>query len=51
MVGAMNGAKGIPDSWKAPLNDTMYSFVPGFHPIAISECARRTASAAKKIRG
>ena len=51
MVGAMNGAKGIPGSWKAPLNDTMYSFVPGFHPIAISECARRTASAAKKIRG
>ena len=51
MVGAMNGAQGIPDSWKAPLNDTMYSFVPGFHPIAISECARRTASAAKKIRG
>lgn len=51
MVGAMNGAKKIPDTWKAPLNDTMYSFIPGFHPIAISECARRTLECAKKIRG
>ena len=50
MVGALNGAKNIPDSWKAPLNDTMYSFIPGFHPIAISECARRTLECAKKIQ-
>ncbi len=49
MVGAMNGAKAIPEHWKKPLNDTMYSFVPGFHPIAVSECAARTLAAAKRI--
>lgn len=49
MVGALAGAKGIPDAWKAPLNDTLYSNIPDFHPIAISECARRAREAAKKI--
>lgn len=49
MVGALNGAAAIPERWKKPLNDTMYSFVPGFHPIAISECAERTLRAAEKI--
>ncbi len=42
VMGAMYGAKAIPEHWVKPLNDTLYSFIPGFHPIAISECARRS---------
>lgn len=49
VMGAMLGASGIPDYWAAPLNDTIYSSVPGFDPISISECARRTYEVFKKI--
>ena len=42
VLGAMNGAGGIDDKWKLPLNDTLYSSIPGFHPISISECALRS---------
>ena len=47
--GAMYGASRIPRHWTAPLNDTLYSFIPGYHPIAISECARRSVDIAKKV--
>ncbi len=43
IMGALNGSADIPDHLKAPLGDTLYSSIPGFHPIAISECARRSA--------
>jgi ADP-ribosylglycohydrolase len=46
IVGAMIGAERIPPKWKAPLNDTLYSEVSGYHPIAISECARRSVEIA-----
>ncbi len=42
VVGAMNGEKGIPEYLKTPLNDTLYSSIPDFHPVKISECAKRT---------
>jgi ADP-ribosylglycohydrolase len=42
IVGALVGASGIPSRWSAPLNDTLYAQMPGFHPIAISECGRRS---------
>lgn len=42
VMGALYGAKAIPEALKAPLHDTLYSFIPDFHPIAISECARRS---------
>ena len=41
-MGARLGAQALPENWTAPLNDTLYAAVTGFHPIAISECARRS---------
>ena len=48
IFGAMHGAKNIPKKWKAPLRDTLYSEIVDYHPIAISECARRSFEIAKK---
>jgi ADP-ribosylglycohydrolase len=42
ILGAKLGASAIADYWKDPLNDTLYSAVPGFHPISILECAKRS---------
>ena len=42
IMGAMVGAEAIPTHWKEPLHDTLYSGLLGFHPIPISEVARRT---------
>ena len=42
IMGAMLGAAALPAAWVAPLHDTLYAEVTGFHPIAISECARRS---------
>jgi hypothetical protein len=47
--GAMHGAGRIPRKWTAPLNDTLYSLIPDYHPIAISECARRAVTIANQI--
>jgi len=44
--GAMFGAALLPKKWTAPLNDTLFSFIPGYHPIPISECARRSVEIA-----
>jgi len=49
LMGAMLGASAIPEKWKAPLHDTLYSDIPGFHPIAISECARRSLQTYRQI--
>ncbi len=51
MAGALVGATAIPEKWKVPLNDTLYSNIPDFHPIAISACAKRSMETAKKLRG
>ena len=48
--GAMFGAERIPKKWSAPLNDTLYSLIPDYHPIAISECARRSVKIAKMVQ-
>ena len=50
IAGALCGASGLPKKWTAPLRDTLYSEVVDFHPIKISECARRSFEAYKKIR-
>jgi ADP-ribosylglycohydrolase len=42
IMGAMLGAASIPPRWKEPLNDTLYTGIPGFHPVAISDLARRS---------
>lgn len=50
ILGATLGAKKLPDHWVKPLHDTLYSAVTGFHPIAISECARRSYEVFKKLK-
>lgn len=47
--GAVHGSKALPAEWTSPLHDTLYALIPGFHPIAISECAHRTAEVARRI--
>ena len=49
IFGAMHGTKKIPAKWSAPLHDTLMADVPDYHPIAISECARKSFEIAKKI--
>jgi len=46
IVGARAGAARVPELWKGRLNDTLNSLVAGYHPIAISECARRSTDIA-----
>jgi ADP-ribosylglycohydrolase len=50
IMGAIVGAKNIPKKWSKPLNDTLYSAIPGFHPIAISKCAERSYDVFNRIR-
>jgi len=49
IFGAMHGAAAIPEKWRAPLHDTLYSQIFDYHPIAISECARRSAEIARAV--
>ena len=50
ICGAMLGAAGLPEKWTAPFNDTLMSEIPGYHPIQISELARRHAKVAARLR-
>jgi ADP-ribosylglycohydrolase len=50
ILGASLGASALPASWTGPLNDTLYAEVTGFHPITISECARRSYDVFRKLR-
>jgi ADP-ribosylglycohydrolase len=50
IYGAMFGADKIPAKWKAPLNDTLYSRIFDYHPIAIIECAKKSLALAQKFR-
>ncbi len=49
-MGALLGTSKIPPHWTEPLHDTLYAQLPGYHPIAISEVARRFQRAWSKIR-
>lgn len=40
-VGALVGVQGIEDHWIRPLNDTIYSEIPGYHPVSIKALAAR----------
>ncbi len=42
VIGAMHGDDCIPVYLRKPLNDTLYSSIPDFHPVSISECADRS---------
>jgi hypothetical protein len=45
----MTGARNVPQHWTARLSDTLNSEIIGYHPIAISECARRALEIARKV--
>jgi ADP-ribosylglycohydrolase len=42
MLGAMHGAKALPEEWTAPLNDELQSMINGNELCRISDLARRT---------
>ncbi len=50
IMGAKLGAAALPQSWIELLHDTLYAEIHGFHPIAISECARRSEVAWQNLR-
>jgi hypothetical protein len=50
ILGASLGAHALPAEWIEPLHDTLYADLHGFHPIAISECARRSYAVFQRIR-
>ena len=49
IAGAMLGEAKLPGKWIDPLHDTLYTRIPGYHPIAVSELARRSVAIAKKV--
>lgn len=49
IVGAITGAQNAPTHWTARLNDTLKSQIIDYHPIAISECARRSVEISKIV--
>ena len=42
ILGMANGIDSIPDYWKNPLNDTLYTSIFGVGTVKISECAKKT---------
>jgi len=50
ILGAMNGASKLPARWTARFNDTLKSGIVDYHPVAISECARRSMAILQKMR-
>jgi len=50
VLGAVLGAKALPKHWTSRLNDTLYAELHEFHPIAISEVARRSYEAFRRIQ-
>ncbi|MGE5223681.1 MAG: ADP-ribosylglycohydrolase family protein, partial [Omnitrophica WOR_2 bacterium] len=50
VMGAKLGAADLPARWTQPLHDTLYADIPGFHPIPISECARRSQAVFDRVR-
>lgn len=51
IVGALQGAQGIPPTWIDPLNDTLRSGIADYHPIGISTCAAQTTDlVAQRLR-
>ena len=49
IAGTMLGAERLPEKWIKPLNDTIYCSLPGYHPIAVSELARRSVEIAENV--
>ena len=49
ILGAANGASQLPAQWTARLNDTLKSGISDYHPVAISECARRSLDIVRQV--
>ena len=49
VAGAMLGAARLPEKWTRPLRDTLQGQIIGYHPIAVSECARRSLEIATRF--
>lgn len=49
VAGALLGANRLPKHWTKPLNNTVMSELPGFHPIAIDALAQRHFDLAKRF--
>lgn len=49
ILGAIIGAKNLPEKWIKPINDTIESGVSGFNLCRVSELAKRTVEAMKMI--
>ncbi len=49
IMGTILGAKGIPPTWKDPLEDTFHTYVKGYEHWRISELAQRICQVGKKI--
>jgi ADP-ribosylglycohydrolase len=49
ILGVANGASKLPAHWTARLNDTLKSGIADYHPVAISECARRSLEIVRKV--
>ena len=50
IAGAMLGKEKLPTKWTAPLHDTLNSQIINYHPIPITECARRSLEITKMVR-
>lgn len=50
LMGAIYGAKALPEKWTQPLHDTLNSGIPDFHPASIRDCARRSYEVYKRIK-
>jgi len=48
IMGALLGARALPEKWVAPLRDRLKSIITGFTECAISDLARRTLAVAKE---
>ncbi|MBA7600235.1 hypothetical protein ES703_07284 [subsurface metagenome] len=50
VVGAMLGAKALPEAWVAPLGDRVRSILSGFSESSITDLARRTCAIGERLR-
>ena len=50
VIGAMKGARALPQKWVGPLNDRLRSYVAGYDNARISDLARRTGAVARQVR-
>ena len=51
IIGAIVGAKGIDDKWRARFHDTLHSYLTGCEQFSISDLLRRFAHQARNVHG